>query len=388
MPENPPLDRELAARRGGKIPNFIRAIPARRGVDCFMNIGLVNDLSLALTALRRVVESVPGHTVAWEARDGREALQCAQKNPPDIILMDLVMPVMDGAEATREIMRRAPCPILVVTASVTINAAKVYEAMGFGALDAVRTPTLGPAGSLDGAAALLAKIERVALLSGKIKARDTRNIFPAPATPPAASASADKSKLPPLLAIGASTGGPQALAAILEKLPKPFPAPIVLVQHVDVEFAPGLAQWLADRTGHAVVTARAGVAFEPGQVYLASTADHLVVDAASHAAYTPLPRELAYRPSVDVFFRSLAQHWAGPGVAVVLTGMGRDGAAGLKQLRERGWKTIAQGPKTSIVYGMPKAAADLGAAEKILELPEIAPALTAHFQVSRSAGKR
>ena len=347
-----------------------------------MNIGLVNDLPLALAALRRVVEGTPGHSVAWEARDGREALELAIKNPPDLILMDLIMPAMDGAEATREIMRRAPCPILVVTASVTVNAAKVYEAMGHGAVDAVRTPTLGPAGRLEGAAALLAKIQRVAVLAGKIKPNDTRNLFHEPAAPPPAVTATWG--LPPLVAIGASTGGPQALAEILEKLPRPFPAAIAVVQHVDVEFAAGLAHWLAERTGHDVTAAVPGGRFEKGRVYLAATADHLVVDADGLIAHTPLPSELVYRPSVDVFFRSLARNWPAPGVGVVLTGMGRDGAVGLRQLRDRGWKTIAQGPRTSIVYGMPKAAVEFGAAAEVLELPDIAPALAAHFLLQKS----
>lgn len=342
-----------------------------------MRIALVNDLPLALVALRRIIEATPGYVVAWEACDGFEALQRALKDPPDLILMDLVMPVMDGAQSTREIMRRAPCPILVVTASVTINAAKVYEAMGYGAIDAVRTPTLGPAGLLDGAAALLAKIDRVAVLAGKIKPGDARGV--APAAPLSVAPTPRPEQLPPLLAIGTSTGGPQALAEILEKLPRPFPAAVAVVQHVDVEFAAGLAHWLEERTGHPVVAAQAGGRFEAGRVYIAATEDHLVVDADGVIAYSPIPCELVYRPSVDVFFNSLAQNWHGTGVGVVLTGMGRDGAAGLKLLRERGWKTIAQGPLTSIVYGMPKAAAELGAAMEILELPDIAPALTAHF---------
>lgn len=342
-----------------------------------MKIGLVNDLPIALMALRRVVEKVPGYTIVWEAHNGREALQHCLTNTPDVVLMDLIMPVMDGAESTREIMRRVPCPILVVTASVSVNAAKVYEAMGYGALDAVRTPTLGPDGKFEGGAALLSKIELVALLAGKIKARDTRTIFPATAASSPASTLA--AKLPPLLAIGASTGGPQALAEILQALPKKFPAAVAIIQHVDSEFAEGLAHWLKSHTGHEVMTARAGRPFEPGCVYLAATQDHLVVDAHGNMIYTPLPREMVYRPSVDVFFRSLAQYWPTPGVAVVLTGMGRDGATGLKLLRDLGWHTIAQGPRSSIVYGMPKAAADAGAAKEILELPLIGKALAAHF---------
>ncbi len=340
-----------------------------------MKIALVNDLSLAVEALRRVVVSMPGHSVAWIARDGAEAVERCVAAPPDLILMDLVMPVMDGVQATAEIMERCPCPILVVTASLGVNAGKVYEAMGHGAVDAVRTPVLGLGGQLEGAEPLVNKILRVAMLSGKVSARETRSGFaPPPAPPPRAAL-----EFPPLLAIGSSTGGPQALATLLAELPRPFPAAIVIVQHVDPDFAGGLATWLAHRTHFEVETAKPGEHLQVGKVVLAATDDHLVIDAAGCLNYTPNPREAIYRPSVDVFFTSLAQHWPNPGLALLLTGMGRDGAEGLKLLRGRGWRTIAQGPETSIVYGMPKAAALIGAAMDILELPAIAPALASHF---------
>jgi two-component system response regulator WspF len=342
-----------------------------------VRIAIVNDLSLAVEALRRVVESVPGQSVAWVARDGAEAVRRTREDPPDLILMDLIMPQMDGAEATREIMTHSPCPILVVTASVSVNATMVYEAMGNGAVDAVRTPTLGPAGSLDGAKPLLQKILRVAMLTGKITPRETRVGF-LPAAP-APKAPAGAGEFPPLLALGASTGGPQALATILKELPHPFPAAIAIVQHVDAEFASGLAAWLAHQSGLNVTLAVAGQPFKMGEVALAASEDHLAVDATGRAYYTPLPRDSFYRPSVNVFFRSVAETWPRPGAAALLTGMGRDGAEGLKALHDKGWMTLAQGPRSCVVYGMPKAAAELGAATQVLELPEMAAALAAFF---------
>jgi two-component system response regulator WspF len=346
-----------------------------------MRIGIVNDLNLAVEALRRVVNSMAGHSIAWIARDGREAVDHCLADTPDLILMDLIMPVMDGVQATAEIMARCPCPILVVTASLGVNAGKVYEAMGHGAVDAVRTPALGLGGKLEGAEPLVNKILRVAMLTGKATARQTRSGF----APPPAPAPTVAPEFPPLLAIGSSTGGPQALAAILSALPQPFPAAIAIVQHVDPDFAGGLATWLCQRSHFEVHTARPGQHLQTGKVVLAATDDHLIVDSAGRLSYTASPSEAFYRPSVDVFFRSLAQHWPNPGVALLLTGMGRDGAEGLKLLRGRGWKTIAQGKETSVVYGMPKAAALIGAAMEILELPAIAPALAAHFHASIGA---
>jgi two-component system response regulator WspF len=335
-----------------------------------MRIGIVNDMALAREALRRVIVSAPGLTVAWAARDGKEAVELNRGDRPDLILMDLFMPNMDGAEATRQIMFSRPTPILVVTATVTGHIGKVYEAMGHGALDAVDTPTLGAKGDLAGAATLLAKIDTIGQL------------IAAPATilqasaPPATSEQRRKGEL---LLMGASTGGPSALKDILRQLPRPFQTPVVIVQHIDSAFANGLASWLTEHSGFSVTVAEEGQGLTPGMVVLAGTNDHLILDSSGRLHYTSAPIEMAYRPSVDVFFDSVAKHSRSIGVAVLLTGMGRDGALGLLKLRQRGWLTIAQDEKTSVVWGMPRAAVECGAACEVLPIQSIAAALAAHL---------
>jgi two-component system response regulator WspF len=336
-----------------------------------MRIGIVNDMALAREALCRVVRSGAGYgyEVAWLAADGAEAIHRARGDRPDLILMDLVMPGTDGAEATRRIMAETPCPIVVVTSSVTGNFCKVYEAMGHGALDAVDTPRLGPRGDLDGAGPLLSKIATVAKLIGKPTGRSDPFLPPVSAPGPRA-ASGER-----LVAVGASTGGPNALSEILAALPRGWDVPVVIVQHVDPAFAPGLARWLAERSGHRVAVAEPGARPGAGQIVLAATGDHLVLDAKGRLAYVAEPRALSYRPSVDVFFASAANGWPGTGVAVLLTGMGRDGAKGLNSLHLAGWHTIAQDEETSVVWGMPRAAVELGAADQVLPVSRIGPAI-------------
>ena len=269
-----------------------------------MRIAIVNDVPLAVEALRRVVSSVPDYEIAWIAEDGEAAVRECARSVPDLILMDLMMPRMDGAEATRLIMQRSPCAILVVTATVEGHAPKVFEAMGWGALDAVDTPVLGMSGDPSGASHLLAKIAMLGRLIGRPRpAAKKFSVF--------AARDGGAGTLP-LVAIGASTGGPAALARVIGGLPPGLDAAVALVQHVDEQFAPGLASWLAGQTGHDVATISPRDRPAAGRVQMASTNDHLVLTQEVTYRYTPEPVEYPYRPSVDVFFQSIARYWPGP----------------------------------------------------------------------------
>jgi two-component system response regulator WspF len=182
--------------------------------------------------------------------------------------------------------------------------------------------------------------------------------------------------MPPLLAIGASTGGPQALVEILKRMTRPLTYAVVIVQHVDPAFAPGLASWLSSETGLPVSAVDPGQTPRAGHVAVACTGDHLVLDVRGHFQYVAEPAGYAYRPSVDVLFESLRVAPLKPGVAVLLTGMGRDGAAGLRSLRQTGWHTIAQDEATSVIWGMPGAAVALDAADAVLPIQDIGAAVS------------
>jgi two-component system response regulator WspF len=191
--------------------------------------------------------------------------------------------------------------------------------------------------------------------------------------------------LPILVTLASSTGGPKALAVILASLPRRTDAAIAIVQHLDMQFSDGLAEWLNDQSQFKVILARDGMPIQRGAAFLAATNDHLVLGSDLTLHYTREPADNPYRPSVDTFFGSLREHWPEPGIAVLLTGMGNDGAAGLLALRQAGWHTIAQDQGTSVIYGMPAAAARLRAAAEILPLPEIAPAILRQLDRKRPA---
>jgi len=345
-----------------------------------MRIAVVNDMPMAIEGLRRVIEGTGIHQVAWIAFNGNEAIEACREDVPDLVLMDIIMPGMNGVETTREIMRESPCPILLVTSSVNRNSALVFEAMGYGALDAINTPILTGSDAYDSQNPLLKKIAMLNILTqpgppGFQSHFDSVRTGKAPLTSGS------------LVAIGSSSGGPQALATILQSVPCDFHSPIVIVQHVDAQFANGLAEWLSSLSNIPVRIACDGDRPVAGTVFLAGSDDHLLLTEDGTFRYSPVPRDTPYRPSVDVFWQSLEQHWKGNITVVLLTGMGKDGARSMLSLRQHGAYTIAQDEKTCAVYGMPKAAIDLNAAIEILPVDDIANSLLESTNGTRSTGR-
>ncbi len=328
-----------------------------------MRVGIVNDLPVALQALGDIVRS-RGWSVAWTASDGLEAVGLARSAPPDIILMDLVMPVMDGAEACRRISEFSDTPIIAVTASIEGNSRLVYEAFSCGAADAVKLPSPGDKVR---AGKLLGKMDR--LCAARRNARSER-AFDLPEAPSAGCRAC------PMLAIGASTGGPQAVMELLSGLGGGFPAATLVVQHMNPEFLDGFAAWLAKSCKIQVRLAGHGERPVAGAAYIAPADRDIEVDANGLFRLSDPHVSAIHTPSIDGLFFSLAKNWKysekGPGrganLGVILTGMGSDGAEGLLGLKNAGWTTVAQGRASCAVYGMPKAAAEIGACSAVMEL--------------------
>ena len=328
-----------------------------------MRVAIVNDDSIAVEVLRRAIGASPDHTIAWIARDGVEAVRKAVSDPADVVLMDLLMPEMDGVEATRRIMAESPCAILVVTGDVTRNTSKVFAALGAGAVDVVATPKLGDDGGVASTRALMAKIKLVGQVG--IPRASMRS----------AGRAAQGPALTGLVVIGASAGGPPAVAHVLRDLTMELSISVLVVQHVDAEFVDSMADWFDSQAAFTVSVAREGDIPSAGHVYISAGDVHLVMRRDGSLGYETEPRDALYRPSADVMFESVANHWKGVVVGVVLSGMGRDGTIGLGKLKAAGARTVAQDERTSAVYGMPKAAKEANAATDVLALERIGPFL-------------
>lgn len=331
-----------------------------------MKIAIAHADPRAVATIRAALDAQRQVEITWVAVDRFEAIRHCEADSPDLLLLALDLPPRDGVVAAHRIMAESPCAILVLSDGSSRSLPRLYDAMIGGALDVVSGSLTEGDRSL-AIESLLQKITVVGRLTGQSDLLRR-------AGDPVPHASPDR-----LVALGASTGGPQALANILSGLSRDLPAAVVIAQHMDPGIAPSFADWLMRSTGFPVRIATSGDRPVVGEALLAATDAHLVLTANGMLRYQTEPTDIPYCPSVDVFFHSLAVHGPARSVAVLLTGMGQDGAQGLEALRRACWFTVAQDRGTSVVYGMPRAAAETGAAQKVLPLDRIAGAILSHF---------
>lgn len=332
-----------------------------------IRILLVDDSPLALHIIQRLLARAPDMQVVGTAQNGREALPMVTALRPDVICLDLNMPVMSGLEFTRLIMATTPVPILVVSVAVEPGMPGVFDLLKAGAVDVLPKPTILQVNDEKLAADLLAKVRLVAGVKvfrrGQLPAGQSALGHPLP------QASAR------IAVIGASTGGPEAYRQILSALPARFSLPLVCVQHIGREFLAEMIAWLGIATALKVDQAASGELPRPGNAYFAPPDTHLEFDRGGRFLLSHTPPLEGHRPSVTVTMNSAAGQYGSSAVGVLLTGMGRDGAAGMASIVKAKGITIAQDEATSVVYGMPAAAVALGAAQHVLPLGQIARAL-------------
>ena len=333
---------------------------------------IVDDSVTQREILKRLVNGDGAFTVIAEARDGREAIAKVLEHSPDVVLMDIHMPDMDGIEATRQIMRQCPVPIVVASATLKkqdVNLA--LQALEAGAVSVISKPE----------GAVLLHLEKIGPslrneLIAASKARLQRHLPLAPHQP-AERRVLSTTRMNPADIIGvcASTGGPPVLMKIFSALPKPVSLPVLLVQHISQGFEEGFARWLSDTTGQSVRLATSGQRLEPG-IWMAPNGTHLTVSSPARIALVPKNLKDIHSPSGNPQFESLAKQFGARAVGVLLTGMGDDGARGLLALKQAGGTTIIQDEASSMIWGMPKSGKQLNAATHELNPVEIVAALT------------
>ena len=355
---------------------------------------VVEDSLTIRQRLREVLESDPELEVIADAEEGKRAIQLCAELRPDVVSLDMILPVMSGLAATEYIMAHCPTPILIVSASFNRGELfKTYDALAAGAVDVLEKPR---GDEIEGEweqryRAAIKLVSRIKVIT------HPRARLGALGRPPAASVSTPLAPTqftahPPamarsqpyrLAALGASTGGPAALVEVLRAIPQRLPIPVLVVLHIDEPFGMAFAEWLDAQILHRVAYAREGQSIETcaGQVIMAPPGSHLIVRGGTFRLTKEAERH-SCRPSIDVLFESIARECGSASIAALLTGMGRDGAAGLLEVRRAGGLTLAQDEASSVVYGMPREAALLDAAERIL------PPADMGSVISQQAGRR
>lgn len=335
-----------------------------------LKVLIADDSATARQALKYIVQQADGMDVVGEAVNGQQAVEMAENLHPDVILMDIVMPEMDGLEATSEIMLHVPTPIVVVSSTVDgPETETAFQAIRAGALTVLPKPAaIGSSAYLRESKTLQTTIRAMAGVS-VIHHRRYQSSRPNPIP-----VVADSGEAPEIVVMVSSTGGPGALGEIVSLLPADFPLPIVIVQHITPDFLTSMIKWLDMVSLLTVTLAHEGDSPKPGNVYLAPGDTHLLLGRGRRFRFddqTPA----SHKPSGDILLKSIAQQFGARAIGIVLTGMGEDGAEGLRALHTQGAYTIAQDEATSAVFGMPRAAIEMGAARRVLPLAEIPAAL-------------
>ncbi len=330
---------------------------------------VVDDSPFICKILTNIINCDPQLLVVAVAANGREAVDLVPCLKPDLITMDIDMPIMDGFEATRQIMALRPTPILIVSSTAfRAGMERVFKAISHGALDVIDKSELEPIGDKKSGEALISKIKflngiRSVHLS-RARARSER--------PPIDLKSQRERATDRIVALVASTGGPQALFEILKRLPEDFPCGIVIVQHITTGFLPGLVDWLSKECKIQVKIGEDAEEIRPGVAYIAPDNFHMRVEEGGKIRLSNEPACENHRPSGDVLLESVAASYGKRSVAAILTGMGRDGALGMKAIKQCRGKTIAQNEESCVVFGMPHAAIEMSVIDRVLPLDTIA----------------
>lgn len=323
---------------------------------------VADDSELARDLIIAVLSSDDEIEVVGEAKNGREAVEKVLDLQPDILTIDIEMPVMNGHDAIERIMAINPLPILVVTTRGDTHTA--YAAISKGALDVVVKPDV----NLEEAREFIGKIKLLSRIKVITHLGIERTTRPLPVAKPSLFSGKTSDRA---VAIVSSTGGPDAISVILSGLSCDFPCPLIIAQHNADGFIPGMVEWLGKISKIPVKVAVEGERIVPGTAYVSPSEKHMEISGLQTVSFTERRPQDIYRPSGDMLLSSVARCYGSRGIGVILTGMGNDGVRGIKAIKACGGSTIAQDEKTSIVFGMPKVAIDAGCIDKILPLEEI-----------------
>jgi len=348
--------------------------------DSKISVLIVDDSALMRRMLGDILSSDPRIKVIGMAKDGIECLSKIRQLSPDVVTLDVEMPNKDGLTALEEIMKNKPIPVIMVSSLTQEGAQTTLKALALGCVDFVGKPSGAISVNIKEIGAeliskvVMAKSARVRPMGGSIARPETRGLAPR-----AASAPVVKKGKRDIIAIAASTGGPMALQHLLSNLPGNLPVPIVITQHMPKDFTASFAKRLDSISKLTILEAVEGMDLKPGHAYIAPGGSHLIVkrrnNRTPYCGLSDAPPVLSVKPSANIMFLSVVDEFGGNVVAVILTGMGRDGADGAAQLQAKGAYVIAESQESCVVYGMPKAAVDAGIVDELLPLTDIPDAL-------------